>query len=207
MGKPHRGLRIKGARKTHREASPWNNKYHQITTCWKNTLEISLANIWVESVIKKLNHVIEQEAVWSYWDLVMHIDLTIYGAKAVKYKTVFSIFIWSLIPSFIYWPYNSIIQCETIVMKIKDYLWGVWESWYESISLRNKMTCEMYSTNIYWTLIMCYASGRYRYSILCDDSQRIPVNDENKCIINVVITVLCDNYNNRDADNSVIVMI
>ena len=54
---------------------------------------------------------------------------------------------------------------------------------------------------------MLYLSGRYRYSILCDDSQRIPVNDENKCIINVVITVLCDNYNNRDADNSVIVMI
>jgi len=54
---------------------------------------------------------------------------------------------------------------------------------------------------------MCYASGGYRYSILCDDSQRIPVNDENKSIINVVITVLCDKCNNRDTDNSVIVMI
>ena len=69
------------------------------------------------------------------------------------------------------------------------------------------MTYEMYSTSIYWTLIMCYASGGYRHSILCDDSQRIPVNDENKSIINVVITVLCDKCNNRDTDNSVIVMI
>lgn len=156
---------------------------------------------------KKLDHVIEQEAVWSYWDLDMNINITTYGAKAVKYKRVFSIFIQSLIPSFIYWPDNSIIQCGNIVMKIKDYLWGVWKSWHESISLQNRMTYEMYSTSIYWTLIMCYASGGYRYSILCDDSQRIPVNDENKSIINVVITVLCDKCNNRDTDNSVIVMI
>lgn len=29
---------------------------------------------------------------------------------------------------------------------------------------------------------MCYASGGYKYSILCDDFQRTPVSDENKCI-------------------------
>lgn len=46
----------------------------------------------------------------------------------------------------------------------------------------------MYSTNTYWALIMCYASGGCRHSILCDDSQRTPANDGNKCINK------CSNY-------------
>lgn len=68
-------------------------------------------------------------------------------------------------------------------MKIKDSLWGVWEIQHESTSLQHRIINEMmYSTNIYWALIMCYASGGYKYSILCDDFQRTPVSDENKCI-------------------------
>lgn len=73
-------------------------------------------------------------------------------------------------------------------MKIKAYFRGVWGSQHKSIITTHDDTwSDVFKKRLLNTDYM-YASGGYRYSILCDNSQRTPVNDRNKCISK------CSNY-------------
>lgn len=58
---------------------------------------------------EKWDYTVKRKADQSQWDLGICVNRTISVFKAEKFKTVFSIFIQSLIPSFIYWFVNPII--------------------------------------------------------------------------------------------------